>query len=124
MARFGAFCSAVIAVFTLLAIQQGSLHAQEKQTSTTTPASVARTSLSQTFRPNQGPAYYFLKQNEGNPKNECYPHQNCKRQHHTKKFLHHVKIHFKPHLTYLLMSLKTRPELSKVPIGRRRKVST
>jgi DmsE family decaheme c-type cytochrome len=46
MARFGAFGSAVIAVFTLLAIQQGYLRAQEKPASKTTPASVATTSQS------------------------------------------------------------------------------
>ncbi len=47
MARFGAFRSAVIAILTLLTMQQGILRAQEKQASKTTPASVATTSQPQ-----------------------------------------------------------------------------
>ena len=56
------------------------------------------------FRPMSRSAYSFLKQNEGNPNNKHCSCRCCKYDQHSKKFLHHVKIHFKPHQTGLLMT--------------------
>lgn len=57
------------------------------------------------FRPMSRSSYSFLKQNEGNPKYKYCSNRSCKYDQHSEKFLHHVKIHFKPHQTGLLMTV-------------------
>jgi hypothetical protein len=56
------------------------------------------------FRPMKGPAYHFVKQNKGDPKNKYCPHENCKYEQHSKKFLKRVEIHSTLHSTGLLMT--------------------
>ncbi|MGB8439580.1 MAG: hypothetical protein WCE26_09325, partial [Candidatus Acidiferrales bacterium] len=72
------------------------------------------------FRPMNRSAYSFLKQNEGDPNNKHCSCRCCKYGQHSQKFLHHVKIHFKPHQNRSSYdSLKSRAELSKLPVRRR-----
>jgi len=56
------------------------------------------------FRTMQELAYPFLNQNDGNPKKKYCPHQGCKYEQHSKKFLDNVETHFEPQLTGLLMT--------------------
>jgi hypothetical protein len=44
----------------------------------------------------QGPAYPFLKQKHGNPKNKHCPHQTRKYEQHCKYFLDDIETHFTP----------------------------
>jgi hypothetical protein len=69
------------------------------------------------FRTTQGPAYPFLKQNDANPKNKDCPHQTCKYQQHSKKFLCNVETHFRTPLDGCSYdSFRHGVELSKVPM--------
>lgn len=71
------------------------------------------------FRPMKHPAYHFIKQNEDDPKEKYYPHENCQHEQRSEKFLNRVEIHNAPTRLASYDSLETHAELSKVPIGRR-----
>jgi hypothetical protein len=57
------------------------------------------------FRPMNYPAYSFLKQNEGNPKDKHGAYKSGKYEQHSEKFPHRVEIHFKLHPAGLFMTV-------------------